>query len=1239
LEKVKTKESTRLLEFALVFIMAIAFSSFTLWLIDSYLKYVLFVFETFAIFALFLTINQYHVKSNFWKSTIKLNQLSFIPDVALIIGSLILILLNLFDVNAGLIQLGLSLILTAFLCGYCLLNILGIHSHFSRLELFVLSYVTSFLFSGFVFLCFLPFNQMVRTILLCSVFLLTGLLSIAKHLTLKGETSRKSFSRPQDLLIISLAITFYLIIFFSMYPQTGLIMGNDIVAHSVFSTILSRTPAFYVWSNYMIHDAFVASFLSLSGGLVDLLSLQSALASLMVMFPLAFYITAKEYLEHIDKRLPSLATLFWCLFQAGYGWIYFTFLKINSNSLSQFELLVQTSDKTYFSTTYSIYGSAYFLPVNIAFIMVLFLLLLLKRENVPSSKFIVLFSLIVAAVFLTHIAEAAFFVMFIVFWGLISKNKPATIGRALKASIIGFLIVLITYIGVGKIIIIFWVPELVIAIVLPIILVAFSIVFRRSSRWWNLISVIKAKINKHDLKSGIVFILVFFYFLALLAIPYAIPSFGTPLIMNIFSVPWFFYPLILGVTGSLCLIGLIFIIRDEKLYSALSLIIAFALFTFITARVISFTNANLFYTSFYENRFIIYLLLASSLIAPITVLKFKSRLDCSFRKHTQRMLVSVLLIGLLVVSGASTTFLNIEYCSVLDAMYAPNTAEIEALTFLRNVFDKDPTAFLVTITAESQVNTRFAAPIVTYASLYPYTGYGPEIALPYLYVNPAFSHGYLYIDARDSKALNSGGYDDRYLAQHLIPMLPVVFENSEVTIYNISRIAPPLPISNQILLLPFNMSTSVNDENQLFCYDMLSQGLYNYTTAFDTDNSIMSANTLLLSFDPKEGNVQRSSIEDYMQFVDSGGNLIILNSDGFGTFAKMFFQSSNNMLEADNISNVQENLTLPKGIFVHSLEPVNESGEIISNFVSSNGTSPYITKMNIGKGQLFYVNVEPLIRYLNQPDSNKSEIYSIIGKLLNGVKMEPLEFQYEFLSLRAPLPASTGYVKEIDLDNAVSINTTSLLFPSYPDLVDDGYREISVKSSNGISVFCNVTSIQLGNYSHVAIQSSEASIEGGKSFYTKLNLNETTKLAFTPNAHLTVTSNHEQFEVVNASSILIIADNPIALWVRTPAIWADSGTFKEVYNLKGLMGRDLALRGGITFSVVVSDSYSLLNNFQINGSYAGITTSYYDELQPLRFATVPVIILAVLFTCILCPVWLIVKHKRIRFRVKRRKII
>ena len=290
------------------------------------------------------------------------------------------------------------------------------------------------------------------------------------------------------------------------------------------------------------------------------------------------------------------------------------------------------------------------------------LLFLLKRDNLP-SKFIILFSLLVAAIFLTHVAEAVFFVIFISLWGVISKKKAATLDLALNGSFIGFLLVIIAYVGFGQIAITFLLsPEIVIAIALPLVLLAFSMTLRRSIGWWSLITYMRSKINKLHLKSSAVVISIFLYCLALLTIPFAIPSFSTSQILNTLSVPWFFYPLILGVTGFLCLFATIFIFRDHKLSSGLSLILAFGLFAFVTGRAISFFNVNFFFTNFFESRFIPYILITTSFIAPVAVLKLKSRLDYSAHRYDQKVLISVFLVRF---AGRGWSFNNISKYRIL----------------------------------------------------------------------------------------------------------------------------------------------------------------------------------------------------------------------------------------------------------------------------------------------------------------------------------------------------------------------------------------------------------------------------------------------------------------------------------------------------------------------------------------------------------------------------------------------
>ena len=1224
----------RFLKFSSALVVASIISAVTLWLLVDPFKYVLFIYEVGLIVSLFIFFEYRNIRISFAQMKIinreRMN-FSMLFDFLLVGGSLFLLLSESLNMEGNLSLLVVTLAMTAFGSGYSLLNLLGMTKYFSKLELMVLSYVMSLLITGLLFFVGI-WIPLLKDYILSVPFLFLCLFSAIKNRIRPNTASRRSFSQPKDLLLILMAVAFYVILYAFLFPKFATSIHTDGSGLYRLSVILPRAPGLFYAMDYVLLLLFQSSVLFLSKA--DMISSQIAIGFLPLMLIPACYVMMKEYLEHVDIHLPSLSTLFWTIFGSGlFGWLYYLQLQLSSNNLSVFSLLSITASYTYYSTMYGIFGFT-FVGYIISFTAMFIAIFLLKRFDIPKFKFYFLFSSLIIIMFLSHVTEAVVITFFLILWGIISSNNSSIrIGDAIKSSLIAFIIIITFYVIASQIFTVFWTFQIITSLLAPTLSLAITIVYRRTNklRIYYALNNIGQKIKNVKYKTTIIFL--FIYILSSLTCLLSLGTFNTGQLGGMWNVPWFCYPLVLGLNGLLAIIASIFISRNEQAFKSYHFFIAFMLYSLIFGRVLSFINLNFFSTGYWESRFIYYMAISAAAMAPIPVIKFVSYIRNSFQKSTFRILLTVFLIGIIVASGALTTFLNIEYWSISSTVNQPDSVEMNATDAYREICATDPYAGSFTITPQSQATTVLSAPT---GLLPPEDGIllgsaiTPELALNILGI-PWVSHFYLYMDTRDFSALNNNGWDAGYLAGHLIPMLPIVFKNSEVTIYNVSRIAPPLPFSDQILLFPFSPSTSM-DENSLFCYDMLSQGLYNYTTAFDTDNSIMSASTLLLSFDPKEGNMQGPSIEDYTKFVDSGGNLIILNTDGFGTFAKMFFKSSNNTLEADYISDTPENLTLPKGSVVPMLEPVNETEEILSSFVSSNGTSPYITRMNIGEGQLFYVNVEPLTSYMNQTDSNKSEIYSIIGQLLNGIKLKP----YEGLSL----PASDGYVQEIDLDDSVSINTTSILFPSYADLVDDGYGEIRATSADGISVFYNVTSIQLNNYSQVTIQSSEATIKDGKSFYTQLSLNETTKLDFTPNAHLTVTSNDEQFEVANISTISIIMDNPIAIWARTPTIWADSGTFKKVYSLKGINGGDLVVRGGVTFSVTISDSYSSLNNFQINGSYTNPSQNYYNELQSLPLATVPACILTVLFACILLPVWLMRrKHKRIRFQMKRRKTI
>jgi hypothetical protein len=107
-----------------------------------------------------------------------------------------------------------------------------------------------------------------------------------------------------------------------------------------------------------------------------------------------------------------------------------------------------------------------------------------------------------------------------------------------------------------------------------------------------------------------------------------------------------------------------------------------------------------------------------------------------------------------------------------------------------------------------------------------YTAHMPEMAYTQLYRHPAYSHPYIYLHDRDIAQLNALG--DSFLAQYL-PMLPIAFNNSEVKIYDVSKVSFPQPNSDSLLVIP--VEKTISEQNLYMAYNILSQGLYNYTVA------------------------------------------------------------------------------------------------------------------------------------------------------------------------------------------------------------------------------------------------------------------------------------------------------------------------------------------------------------------------------------------------------------------------
>jgi len=1363
----------------IVVILAAVFSSFTLWLMDSWIKYLLFLFEISTIVLLYLIINCYDVKLYVKDIKIKKLRLGLVVDILLIASSSVLLVINALHMQGGLLQLVLALLCTSLLSGYALLNIFGLTRYFSRLETAVLSYILSYAFTGFITLAVLFLNENTRTLIILSSFIGMGLISALKHKRCPIASPSRSFTKNIDSLALLLIGAFYALSFYFMYPGAALLPGTDISQHYGSSIVLNRTPDLYIGSAYLLAHLHESMFIALSNP--SLVSAQMGLLALNFFLVLAFYIMAKQWLEKIDARLPSVATIFWVLFTnsfGGFSWLYFANLKITTPYQTQLQLLYLTADRTYNGTIYGILGLWYF-PATISFVVLMGAIFLLGKKEIPSGKYFALFSTVIATLCLTHVVEAAVLAVFLAIYWILSKNTELKTDLALKASTFGFVLVAVAYYIFSQFDTRFILNlPLLLSLALPIISLTLSLSVRKFGKVTS--PKFKHKLRLRSTSKILVLLIALLYFLALLSSISLISSFHTAQVDAIGVVPWYMYPLMLGITGLLSIVALYYIAEKGGAYKSLSFFIAFMIFAFIAGELVSVMNLYFFNVNYWEKRFIWFIKLPLALLAPIPILLLIDKLRKRFSiNNTFRTVASVALIGTVCLYGISTTFLNVEYWNIISTNPAnhPSQVELSGIAALKGILDNDPRAWLATVTSTSAATVAFAAPAdsLSLRQLL-YTASTPEMAFTQLYRAPAYAHPYIYLDERDANYLSQFG--GQFLTKYL-PMTPVVFNNSEVTIYNMSKPSFPQPESQNVLIVPFDSSIQ---QNPLAAYSMLSNGFYNYTVMYDLDHNALNGTTAVLSFDPPEGNITSGAFQDnfnetlnswsvlqgtwkaeeghliaggngnyeqgvillpmlaeyftatvnvkplegdttvpnyadivyswtdpqnyriaeihfspdghvyvlfrnyvngvetdfpiwpgsetalkwnfgdeyslkltvsgtlnelsindtqflvsnsenvrgkiglryyrlfevsfdnfsvnydtelhlrpagdYVNYLNSGHRLVVLNTNGGGSFTDDLLSTSNSTIFVQQIKGNATELQLPYELPISMMSIKGNSVTTLSYYTGVSGETPFILQKDYDNGgELFYVNVQPIIQAM-QTSNSQSAFYALIGKLLDGLNLTKS-------TSTTPLSSFNGYVKEIYLRSNVTIQTDSVLFP-----MEVKFENVEVKEGNSSYIFYNVTSMTIGDYSRAVIETDNAVTQDGNGLYAEFQLNSTFSIRPSSGSiDLKITAENETLDIGSVNSLSITPISSFQLQVRLPTVSALGVTFTEFYlqNYKQLTtqiyGQNLDVVGLTEFSMMISDSYKAISNLTLGSSSQVLPeASQYDPLSTLPTA-------------------------------------
>ena len=176
-------------------------------------------------------------------------------------------------------------------------------------------------------------------------------------------------------------------------------------------------------------------------------------------------------------------------------------------------------------------------------------------------------------------------------------------------------------------------------------------------------------------------LIVSFYLVGLLS--WFFSDFDTSIFKTVGVVPWYIYPLMLGIPGLLSLISIRYLdqIKPNNFVFFLLMMIPFM---FILGQILSYINVNIMTTSFWEKRLVMYIFVASCLLAPIPLVKFLKGIEFK-RKFLSNISLAVI-ISVIVISGFSTSALQSEFWLLATNRNAVKENEIEAINLPFSIY-------------------------------------------------------------------------------------------------------------------------------------------------------------------------------------------------------------------------------------------------------------------------------------------------------------------------------------------------------------------------------------------------------------------------------------------------------------------------------------------------------------------------------------------------------------------------
>jgi hypothetical protein len=928
---------------SLVLILVLVACSFTLWLVESLLKYAFYLFEVALILILFCSLLGKTIKIKF-NARVNMNT---ILDYVFLAISMVLLISNILKLNSFL-TLVCAIIVSFFLPGYALLRLLKFNSLESWIEWLVLSFALSIGITSIIFTAMLQFATP-NPVLLSAVYVGISLYSLLKDQIYKYGEKRKTNSENSlkeydfaEVLLLLWIIVFFVFAISSLYPQMSLRVGADIVNLFSSSRLLILAPEAYS-SVYPWFHATWASVYELSNP--PMVVFQTGLAYLSVMVVFSFYVMAKIYLKDIDRRAPIFATVFFSVF-AGFGWLCFLKEKLTTiSSNTQLRMLSISYDASYADVGYG-QGSwlwFWFRPMTLAFTLFFILLYLLGRKDISKKQFIIIFSFITVTLGLIHSPELILFNVFFLVLVLFISSSLLRLKECSFSILIGSIIyasyALVSSMFGG----IFMAPSTYVLLILVGAAITSCILTNKPilQRSINLLSSLVMRAVK------VLVLIIALVFMAGLSTWFSSPkSFSISYVYETYYIPLMLYPVMLGIIGFFALHGITVISKKHR-SNVVVLCVFLFLFTLVYGKIISLINAGFTDLGYGEKRFLPALFASCSMMASVSFLELSKFL------HGKKFLLASV-ITLMVITGMTSTNLSIEYW---DRPGSVSYYALDGIEYLSSPLNRDIRTPILTVSSTTRLLAEYIpSPYIINAYRYPlWESRSPEAVALILY-NKYYLPPYLFLTYQDFDYMLSR-YANGYFTKHMFQLLLKAYENPEIAAYKIPQGTPPSLNSATLLVIP-----NEDSADYLYAYDMLSLAQCEYTTCLISDiKTIVSGKNIILPRDDEAYLNLLEKLESQVDFQKEGKEVIILNLNGLGPLANLFFKmESSHEVSVTKIKTVNLTLNLPIEIDVpYIVEKENVS--VLAWYSNEEKKVPFAAERIRGNQRLIYINVYPLI--------------------------------------------------------------------------------------------------------------------------------------------------------------------------------------------------------------------------------------------------------------------------------------